>query len=265
MFRNSFPRSLSAFAVALLASFSIGTAANAGDWRWSVTPYAWATDVKTDVSIDDRAVGEREVEFSDLVDDLDFTAQVRIEGQRGKNGILLDVWNVHLSDDEMPVALPAPLSGEARADGDVKLTILDAGGIFNPRGDGEGFSLLYGGRMVDRDIEVGARFDLAPGVALARRYEVSETLYDAMLGARYAGRIAPRWTYAVQANASAGGTKRTWSALAGIGYSFGDSGRYTLLAGYRYLDVEFERGTDLGEVDADVTLSGLFTGLKVAF
>ncbi|HXU33925.1 MAG TPA: hypothetical protein VN851_25415 [Thermoanaerobaculia bacterium] len=265
MFSISIPRSITPFAIALLAGLSMGKTAHASDWQWSVTPYAWATDVNTDVSINDRQLGEREVEFSDLVDDLDFTAQLHVEGQRGKNGVLFDVFNVQLADDEKRIALPAPLSGEALADGDVKLTILDLGGIFNPRGDGEGFSLLYGGRMIDRDLEVGARFDLAPGMTLTRRYEVSETLYDAMLGARYAGRITPRWTYALQADASTGGTKQTWSGLAGVGYSFGNSGRYSFLAGYRYMDVEFEKDTALGNVDADVTLSGFITGLKVAF
>ena len=179
--------------------------------------------------------------------------------------MLLDVFYVNLADDGKRVALPAPLAGEAIVDGDLKLTILDVGGIFNPRGDGEGFSLLYGGRMVDRDIDVDARFNLGPGGTLTRSYGVSETLYDAMLGARYTGRINPRWTYALQADASTGGTEHTWNTWAGIGYSFGNSGRYTLIAGYRYMDVELEKDSTLGEVDADVTLSGFISGLRISF
>ena len=160
---------------------------------------------------------------------------------------------------------PAPLAGEALASGDLTLTVVDLGGVFNPRGDGEGFSVLYGGRAVDRDIELDARFAVAPGVTLAKSYAVSETLYDALLGARYIGRITPRWTYALQADASTGGTELTWDTLAGIGYSFGESGRYALIAGYRYMAIEFEKDNDLGQIDAEVTLSGFITGLRISF
>lgn len=250
---------------ALLAVVSLSGAAGASDWEWNVTPYLWATDVGADVSINDRQVADMEIGFDDLADDLELTAQGHIEGRRGRHGVMLDVFYVHLAGDDKRFALPPPLAGEATAEGDLTLTIINAGGVFNPRGDGEGFSLLYGGRAVDRDIEVDARFAVAPGVTLARGYAVSETLYDALLGARYIGRLTPRWTYALQADASTGGTELTWDALAGIGYSFGESGRYTLIAGYRYMDIELEKDNDLGQIDAEVTLSGFISGLRISF
>jgi len=249
----------------LLAALSLAGTAQASDWKWSVTPYVWATDVGADVSIDDRQVADMEIDFEDLADDLEIAAQGHVEGLRGRHGVMLDAFYIHLADDAQRFALPAPLAGEALAGGDLTLTILDLGGVFNPRGDGEGFSVLYGGRMVDRDIELDARFPVAPGVTLSRSYAVSETLYDALVSARYVGRITPRWTYAVQGNASTGGTELTWDALAGLGYSFGDSGCYTLIAGYRYMDIEFEKDADLGQIDAQVTLSGFFSGLKISF
>lgn len=251
--------------LALLAAVSLSRTAAASDWEWSFTPYIWATNVGADVSINDRQAADKEIDFSDLAEDLEFAAQGHLEGRRGRHGAMLDVFYVHLADDDKSFALPAPLAGEALVDGDLTLTIVDLGGVFNPRGDGEGFSLLYGGRAVDRDIELDARFAVAPGVTLAKSYGVSETLYDALLGARYVGRITPRWTYAVQADASTGGTELTWDTLAAFGYSFGDSGRYTLIAGYRYMDIEFEKDNNLGNIDAQVTLSGFISGLKIKF
>jgi hypothetical protein len=253
---------------AVLIPLSMTRAAAASDWKWSVTPYVWATDVSTDVSIDDRRVADMEIDFDDLAEDLELAAQGHIEGLHGRHGVMLDLFNVHLADDDKRFGLPAPLAGRASVDGDLTLTILDLGGVFNPRGDGEGFSLYYGGRAVDRDIEVDARLELGPGVTLGRSYEVSETLYDALLGVRYAGRITPRWSYGLQADASTGGTEQTWSALAGLGYSFGKQGRYTLIAGYRYMDIQFEKDNATprgGDVDADVTLSGFISGLRIAF
>lgn len=216
--------------ITALTTLSMTGAAAASDWEWSVTPYVWATDVSADVSINDRQAADAEIDFSDLAEDLEWAAQGHFEGRKGRHGVMLDLFYVHLADEDQRFPLPAPLPGEALVDGDLKLTILDVGGVFNPRGDGEGFSLLYGGRAVDRDIEVDAGFPVGPGVTLSRSYEVSETLYDALLGARYIGRITPRWSWAVQADASTGGTEQTWSALAGLGWSFGAEGRYTLRA-----------------------------------
>jgi hypothetical protein len=254
--------------ITILSTLSLTGAAMASDWEWSVTPYAWATDVSADISINDRQVANQEIDFSDLAEDLEWTAQGHVEGRKGRHGVMADLFYVHLAEDGMSIPLPAPVPLQALADGDLKLTILDVGGVFNPRGDGEGFSLLYGGRAVDRDFQVDARFPVGPGVTLARSYEVSETLYDALLGARYAGQITPRWSWAVQADASTGGTEQTWSVLAGLGWSFGADGRYTLIAGYRYMDIQFEKdnATSRGdEVDADVTLSGFISGLRIAF
>jgi len=265
MSRKSISKLMKPFGIAAFTAFALAGAAGASDWKWSLTPYAWATDVTADVSINDRQVADKEIDFSDLADDLSFTTQGHVEGQKGRHGVMLDVFYVHLADDDKSFALPAPLAGEAIAGGDLTLTIVDIGGVFNPRGNGEGFSLLYGGRAVDRDIEVGARFAVGPGVTISQSYGVSETLYDVLLGARYAGRFSPRWSYGVQADASTGGTEQTWSALAGFGYSFGESDRYTLLAGYRYMDIQFEKDNALGNVDADVTLSGFFTGLRFSF
>jgi len=250
---------------ALLAVLFTSAAASASDWTWSITPYVWGTNVTTDVSVNDRAIASKDIDFSDLVDVLDLSFQGHVEGQRGKNGVMLDVFYVHLADDDKRFALPPPLAGEAIANGDLKLTIAELGGLYNPRGDGEGFALLYGARVVDRDVDVDARFDLGPGGALRRSFAVSETLYDALLGVRYVGRFSPRWTYQVEADASAGGTKLAWNGTAGLGYTFGESGRYTFLAGYRHMDLEFEKDHAAGQADVEATLSGFISGLRIRF
>ena len=265
MARKSIRQLITLPGLAVLITLSMTGAAAASDWEWSVTPYAWATDVNADISINDRQVADQKIDFTDLAEELEWTAQGHVEGRKGRHGVMLDLFYINLADDAQRFPLPAPLPGEALVDGELKLTILDVGGVFNPRGDGEGFSLFYGGRAVDRNIEVDARFPLCPGVTLARSYEVSETLYDALLGARYARQINSRWSWAVQADASTGGTEQTWSALAGLGWSFGAEGRYTLIAGYRYMDIQFEKDNALGEVDTDVTLSGFISGLRIAF
>ena len=68
----------------------------AEDWRWSVTPYLWAIGSELSTSVD--VPGDAALRFSDLIDKLDFAAQVHLEAHRGRHGLLLDVTNLQLSD-----------------------------------------------------------------------------------------------------------------------------------------------------------------------
>lgn len=235
--------------------------AAASDWQWSITPYVWATDVGVDVTLDDRKVLDKEIEFKDLLEDLDTATQVHIEAQRGAHGVMFDLFDVQLSEDDSRIALPVAGGAEALLSSEIGMTILELGGIYDPHGDQQGFELLYGTRILDQSAEIDAQFDLPSG-AVSQSYEAGETLYDGLLGVRYIGRLSQRWSYLMRVDASAGGTELTWNAGAAVTYAFGDSGRYALTAGYRQMVVDFD--TD-ESVDADMTLSGFGVGLRVAF
>jgi hypothetical protein len=251
-------------APALLAALLFGgsAAARASDWAWSVTPYIWATDIGVDVTLDDRKVVDKEIAFEDLLEDVDAVAQVHVEAQRGAHGVMFDLFDVRLSDDDSRVALPPQIGGEAVLSSETGMTILELGGIYDPRGDQQGFSLLYGTRILQQRADIDARFELGPATSVTRSYEVNDTLYDGLLGIRYIKRFSPRWSYQTRVDASTGGTELTWSAGSMVAYTFGKNDRYTILAGYRRMVVDFD--TD-DAVDVDMTLSGFGTGLRVSF
>ncbi|HEV8579498.1 MAG TPA: hypothetical protein VGX68_10500 [Thermoanaerobaculia bacterium] len=235
--------------------------AAASDWQWSITPYAWATDVGVDVTLDDRKVLDKTIEFEDLLEDLDTAAQVHIEAQRGAHGVMFDLFDVQLSEDESRFPLPAAGGAEAVLSSEIGMTILELGGIYDPRGDQQGFELLYGTRILDQRAEIHARFELPAGT-VSQRYEPGETLYDGLLGVRYIGHFSQRWSYLMRADVSAGGTELTWNGAAALAYAFGDSGRYSLTVGYRQMVVDFESDDSIG---TEMTLSGFAAGLRVAF
>lgn len=242
-----------------------GAQAHASDWKWTVTPYIWATDVGADVSIDDRQVLDKKIAFTDLLEDVEAVAQVHVEAQRGAHGVMFDLFDVQLAGDDGPVSLPegtAPAGTQARLSSEIGMTIAEIGGIYDPRGDQEGFSLVYGTRILDQRAEIGARFDFASGTTVNRDYEAGETLTDGLLGVRYTKRFSPRWSSQIRLDASAGGTELTWSAGSTLAYAFGTDGRYALTAGYRRMVVDFKSDDEL---DAEMTLSGFVAGLRVSF
>jgi len=252
-----------ATAVAALAALSVAgaTPAAATEWRWSVTPYVWATEVGVDVEVADRQLVDETISVEDLLEDLDTIAQVRLEAQKGAHGLFLDLFDVTLSDDATTRSLRSG-RGEATLTPEMGMTILDLGAIYDPRGDGAGFQLLYGARILDERATIDARVERPDGTSVARELEIDDTLVDALIGFRYLRPIGERFTLQAQADLSAGGTALTWSAGPTLGYRFGRSGRYTALAGYRRMVVDFDTSD---QVDATMTLSGFVAGLRIAF
>lgn len=234
--------------------------AQASEWKWSVTPYAWATDVGVEVAVEDRQVVDETIPVADLIEDLETIAQVRVEAQKGAHGLYLDLFDVSLADDAARVALPG--GGSATLSPKMGMTIAELGGFFDPRGDQQGFQLLYGARILNERAEIDAVFEPANLPASDRRYDIHDTMVDAMVGIRYSHRFGSRWSVEARGDVSKGGTDLTWSASPAIGYTFGETGRYTLTAGYRRMEVDFAAD---GKVEAGMTLSGFIAGLRIGF
>ncbi|HEY2290172.1 MAG TPA: hypothetical protein VGM86_05655 [Thermoanaerobaculia bacterium] len=252
-------------------ALTLAGAAGASDWQWSFTPYLWLASAHADVSVNDKQILNGKADFGNAIHKIDFVASAHFEGQKGRNGFLLDGLYLDLSGQKQfelgSLSGPAgALNGAVGTRTDLSATILEAAGIYNPRGDGTGFSILYGARVFDVREQLRARYEFANGGSVAsQRYDASATLYDGMIGARFVGKLSDHWQASVRADVSEGGTDLTWNSLAGLGYSFGDGGRYTMLAGYRYMHAELKNKTDLGELKTTLELSGAYVAFKLGF
>lgn len=251
--------------LAAIGALLIAPPASAGDWNWSFTPYMWLSDLGADVSINDKEIAEREVDVADLLDDTDFALMFHLEGQGGKHGFFADLLYLDQGDDDRRVPLGGPAAGTLVAKTDLETTLIDAGGIYNPRGDGMGFALLYGARILDLDQEIDARVEVGPLTTQSKRIAASATLYDGLLGVRYVGKVADRWLFNFRADASTGGSELTWSTILGFGRSFGKDGRHALLGGYRYMEIEFDEKDARAEVETQLKLAGPYLALKIGF
>ena len=239
--------------------------AAASDWNWSVTPYFWLSDIGVDVEVNDRQVADVTVDISNILEHTDSAVMLHLEGQNGRNGIFFDGTYLNLGNSDVHVALPGPAGGSIGAKIDMKTTILEIGGIYNRRGDGQGFALLYGARIFDLNETIEARIDFPSGSTETHRYDAGGTLVDGLVGARYVGKISERWLFNARADVAAGGTEMTWNALLGFGRTFGKEGRHTLLAGYRHMAVELKEEDRNAEVESELTLSGPYLAAKLGF
>lgn len=249
-----------AAAASLVMTLGAG-AAQAGDWSWTVTPYGWLTDVGVDVEIHDRQVVDEKIPVSDLVEILDTIVQMRLEVQYRAYGLSLDVFDVTMSDEVKGLALPQG-AGTADLDADMGMTIVDVAGFYDPNGDRQGVSFLYGTRILNERSTIDAAIRPTAGTSFDKEYEVSETYVDALLGVRFTKRFSRHWSWHMQADLSMGGTDFTWSTNPSLAYAFGETGRYALTAGYRHMHVDF---VDEHGVDPEMSLSGALVGLRLSF
>lgn len=247
--------------LAVLALMASGTAA-ADEWRWSVTPYVWATDVGLDLQLSDRQLVDATIPFEDLLEDLELITQVRVDGWQGAHGLHFDLFNVELADNNDSVTLPDPIGGQLVLDSELGMTIFDAAGVFDPGADRTGISFLYGTRIISQRENLDAERRDGDTTSGSASYDATDTFVDGLVGLRYAGRWSEHWGYELAADVSTGGTDVTWSIAPTVAYTFGARDQYTLSAGYRRMEIEFETEEP---VDFDMSLSGALVGFRVAF
>jgi hypothetical protein len=232
----------------------------AQEWQWNVTPYVWASTLGVKVSTDAREIVDRDLAFSDLLKDIDMTAQARLEAQRGRYGLFVDFFGNRLSkDSQVPVAqmggAPASLSSS------VGVAIVDTGGVFNPTGNRQGLTLIYGSRILIQRASVDAQISISQAAVVSEHKDLNQAKADALVGARFSQPLSRHLTVLMHADVSAGGTKYTWSGHAGLAYALGGS-RYTLIGGYRRMQIKLESGSS---TEGTITLSGIVSGVNMRF
>jgi hypothetical protein len=248
-------------AIAAATAAMAGGSASAEEWQWSATPYVWATDLGVGLTVTDRELIDAEIAFDDLVEKLDSAAMVRIEGMRGEHGMAFDLFNVELVDT-YALELPGAPTASLGLDLGVGLTILDATGVYDPRADGEGFSLVYGARVIEQRNNIDATLSHDGFTLASRSFNATDRFVDGLVGFRFARELPHNFSYSFAADVSTGDTELTWSAGPTLGYTFGDGDRYEVTAGYRRMDIDFETAEP---VDADMSMSGLLLGFRINF
>jgi hypothetical protein len=235
--------------------------ARAEEWKFSITPYAWATDLGVKAKLDGRQVVDEKIYVGDLLKDIETIFQMRFEATHGALGISTDLFDVNMSDGVSGVALPQG-AGSGDFESEIGMTIADVAALYDPKGDHKGLALLGGVRILDERATIDATFRPTPGGSIARTYDTEDTMVDGLIGARFSQRLARHWGYQMQADVSAGGTDYTWSAAPMLSYSFGTLDRFGINAGYRVMQIDFQ---DDGSLDTGMTLSGFLLGLRVSF
>ena len=246
---------------ALLLASGTTEAQSSDEWTWVIAPYLWASDVDLDLEVNDQSLGGS-ASFSDLLDKVDTAFMGHVEARKGNWGMFGDVIYLDLSDSKnISVGPGGPILGDLQADASLKMQIYEFGGALDVSGgsDQTRVDLLAGIRYIDADIAADLTLPGPGAQEIDLRTGPSET--DLMLGFRVIHGFSERWTLGVRTDVSYGGTEGILNTFGTVGYTFGDTGLFTLTAGYRYMNINMEGSLPNGSPTVvDISMSGPVLG-----
>lgn len=217
-------------------------------WEYSAIINLWAAGIRGETA--DGA--DIDLSFSDIVDNLDFTFMGTFGAQKGKWGVLADVVYMNLSDD-----INAPLPDDV-----ITITNIEMKNwIVTPM-------VTY--RVVEEDqlsldVLAGARYLYLKTTLKTDRpasRSASGSVWDGIVGVRGKYDLNEKWYMPFRLDVGTGDTDMTWQAFAGVGYKYEN---FDLIAGYRYLEWEFDESDTGGKIFNDLTVDGPIISFKFDF
>jgi hypothetical protein len=235
-------------------------------WEFIVTPYFWMVGIDGDVSAKGKKA-DVNVNFGDIVKDLDFGGEVHMEAWKGRWGILLDPTFLKLSEDG---EFMSPALGPVDVDVEVQEWLVDLGGFYQlgkwpVKKDGEqmiSLEALGGGRYW----YVKTKLDLeVPLAGFERKVEKSKDWIDPFIGLRLRADLTKRFSFVLRGDIGGFGvgSEFTWNTSAVLGY--GVSRVVGLWLGYRALGVDYESGSGANKFEFDAIMHGPIAGVSFYF
>ena len=225
----------------------------AADIGWSITPYIWATETTVDLTADGTPIGGGTVSFSDLLDIMDTSFQVNVEGGRsdGNWSAFVDLTYLETSDK---FSTPNVLIKT-----DSEQLYIDTAIAYWPNGEEGGFNVFGGMRYTSLDDRF--KFSLpAPGVALGT-LKNDRSFTDLLLGGRYRFDFNESWALQTRADYAFGDSEGILQLQAFVRYAVGKDRQHGVLIGYRYKDAEFEAAS----LEEDFEFKGPVAGFNFRF
>jgi hypothetical protein len=212
------------------------------EWDWSLTPYAWLAGMKGDVGV--KGISSPVDESpSDVLDALELSGSLTLDGNNGKWGVLSDVFYVSLESTEHTAI--------GRFKGEIEEWIISAVPYYRVVSNEKmTLDLGAGARYINLDVEV---------TTPANKKSGTEEWMDPLVMARVIVPVVGKCYLGLSGDIGGGvESDLTWRLTAVGGYSLTEN--VDLLVGYRHLDVDYSSDGTL----FDTETSGAILGVKIA-
>jgi predicted porin len=238
----------SIFKVALVSSLLIAGMSNANaesEWKHTLVPlYLWGAGIEGTSQIGPVSAPVS-IEFADALDNIDTTLTFHYEANKGKLGLLVDLFHLSLAPE-------STLPNGASAGVDLTNNILEVGLIYRPD-NANGLEVLYGLRAMAFEMDAG----IGPG---PKKNLADQDWVDAFVGLRKNIALSEKTSFTVRGDVGAGDSDLVWNAGLLLNYHFNKT--VSMFGGYRWLDYDYDTGSGLERFAYDVTYQGPAIALR---
>jgi len=225
---------------------------NSSDWTFDGAIYMWGAQM----SMTTPGGQSVDLPFYQILDDLEFAFMGIFGARNDKWSILTDVIYLDLKQDVNNDRNFA--GGQTRnVTGEVNMKswiVTPTVGYAIHNSDAARVEIVGGARYLDLEAGATVNFD---GEQVFDN-STSQGYWDGIIGLRAAVYLDEHWFLPMYADVGWGDSDSTWQAYAGVGYKFSS---FNLVAGYRYLDYNFDDNTMLSELVS----KGVFGGITFSF
>jgi hypothetical protein len=226
----------------LLAAPSVWaqTSAYAADdeqWHFAIAPYFWGSGVEGMVSFLGLPEQPVEASFSDVLDNLDFGLLGHFEARKGRWGFGTDLVYLNLGAS---ILADQPILGQLDLEADVR-QFMGEGFVF--------YRFARGGDQDDNpalaDVVLGGRYNSTSSQISGSESQGTERTLDwvdGLLGVRFRAPLGSSFAFTGRGDIAGFGSDLTWQVRGELWWSLAE--RWSLGAGYRYMDVDYDKDED---------------------
>lgn len=227
-----------------------------GAWRFAFTPYLWATSQKGEASFKGIPPQPIELSFGDIWENLDFAALGTFEAHNGRWGVATDLVFMNLG-----ATIPVEVLGQRDLGVDSRQFVFEATALYRvhrgaPRDGMRSFVDLLAGARYNK-VRAGIETSLIPDT------ERSFDWVDGVAGARFQAPLAEKVAIGGRADIAGFGSDLTWQVQADLRVRL--SRHWGLAGGYRYIDIDYDKGEGRDRKLWDMVNKGPFLDVQIAW
>lgn len=216
-------------------------------WRFGAEIYLWGASIGGESARE----SDIDIDFSDLLDDLNMAAMGTIAVGKGRWSLLTDLIYLDAEDDLSGTLSIGGAPVGARIDMDVRSWVVTPVLAYRfLETQSVELNALAGARYLWLDADVEA--DIG---SFKKTVSHSGSVWDGIIGVNGHVNLSKTWYLFGHLDIGTGETDLTWQGIGGLGYRFK---RFDVNAGYRYLYWDF----DDNKVFENLDISGPFAGIK---
>ena len=222
-------------------------------WHFALSPYLWFSAIHGTVGVGGRDASVH-AGFGDIISNLNLGLMAASEVRHKRLLLLTDVMWIKLSDDKgLPENQPGEITAKAKLQNFMLGPEVGYRFIEQPRLNVDAFTGF-------RYWHLGSDLEFEPN-PLGQKFSTSQNWVDPLLGARIQTPLSAklRLTLFGDVGGFGAGSELEWQVASLLGYQINK--RFTLQAGYRYLDVNYRNSG----FKYDVAMSGMLLGATIHF